>query len=109
MAGIDPSKETATSTPAAKAAASTSEADGSITLPRLVSSGDYAVEDQESPRSSTSDIEPTEWEMANLRRVGEGIPPAVFLVTVAEMAERFIYRCMTGPLRMFKACCMANG
>lgn len=49
--------------------------------------------------------EPTEWELANLRRVGENVPPAVFLVAIAETAERFIYRCMTGPLRT----CGADG
>lgn len=49
--------------------------------------------------SSDHDVEPTEWELANLRRVGESLHPAIFLVAVAETAERFIYRCMTGPLR----------
>lgn len=51
--------------------------------------------------SSTSDVGPTEWDMANLRRVGEPIPLAVFLVAISEMGERFIYRCMTGPMQNY--------
>jgi POT family proton-dependent oligopeptide transporter len=42
---------------------------------------------------------PTEWEVENLRRVCDKIPSTIFLVAVAELAERFTYRCITAPMR----------
>jgi hypothetical protein len=42
---------------------------------------------------------PTEDELKTLRRVHDKIPFAIFLVATAEVAERFAYRCLTGPLR----------
>lgn len=42
---------------------------------------------------------PTEWEEDNLRRICDKIPWAIFLVAVAELAERFTYRCITAPMR----------
>ena len=42
---------------------------------------------------------PTEEELKELRRVHDNIPFAIFLVALAEVAERFAYRCLTGPLR----------
>lgn len=42
---------------------------------------------------------PTEWEENNLRRVCDTIPSTIFLVAVAELAERFTYRCITAPMR----------
>ena len=99
MATTELSEEKLTSTTSAKTPIFTPETSSPTNLADNVSAGGSAVESQEKFSSSTSDVEPTDWEMANLRRVGEGIPPAVFLVAIAEMAERFIYRCMTGPLR----------
>ncbi len=42
---------------------------------------------------------PTEWEEETLRRVCDKIPWTIFLVAVAELAERFTYRCITAPMR----------
>ena len=36
----------------------------------------------------------------NLRRVCDKNPSTIFLVAVAELAERFTYRCITAPMRM---------
>lgn len=36
----------------------------------------------------------------NLRRVCDKIPSTIFLVAVAELAERFTYQCITAPTRM---------
>ncbi|GES59675.1 POT peptide transporter [Aspergillus terreus] len=44
---------------------------------------------------------PTEWEEENLRRVCDKIPRAIFLVAVAELAERFTYRCITAPMQNY--------
>ncbi|GFF81081.1 oligopeptide transporter [Aspergillus lentulus] len=44
---------------------------------------------------------PTEWESENLRRVCDKIPSTIFLVAVAELAERFTYRCITAPMQNY--------
>ncbi|PKX88319.1 oligopeptide transporter [Aspergillus novofumigatus IBT 16806] len=44
---------------------------------------------------------PTEWEEGNLRRVCDKIPSTIFLVAVAELAERFTYRCITAPMQNY--------
>lgn len=48
---------------------------------------------------SDSDANVSDDDAKTLRRVADSLPPSVFLVCVAEMAERFTYRCLTGPLR----------
>lgn len=101
MATAVSSKEKHTSTSLIKTPFSSSKKSGRAQLADNGPSGSSAVENEEGLFQSTGNVEPTDWEMANLRRVGESIPPAVFLVAIAEMAERFIYRCMTGPLRTY--------
>ncbi|EAW14639.1 putative POT oligopeptide transporter [Aspergillus clavatus NRRL 1] len=44
---------------------------------------------------------PTEWEVENLRRVCDNIPSTIFLIAVAELAERFTYRCITAPMQNY--------
>ncbi|KAF7183627.1 hypothetical protein CNMCM7691_003906 [Aspergillus felis] len=44
---------------------------------------------------------PTEWEDENLRHVCDKIPSSIFLVAVAELAERFTYRCITAPMQNY--------
>ncbi|CAG8899001.1 unnamed protein product [Penicillium egyptiacum] len=44
---------------------------------------------------------PTEWEEKSLRRVCDKIPWTIFLVAVAELAERFTYRCITAPMQNY--------
>ncbi|KAJ5761741.1 uncharacterized protein N7511_005123 [Penicillium nucicola] len=44
---------------------------------------------------------PTKLEEKNLRRVCDNIPRTIFLVAVAELAERFTYRCITAPMQNY--------
>ena len=75
-----------------------------MTLPATsVPQEEPTLESHAGPGITDDGLEPTEWELTHLRRVGESISPAIFLVAIAETAERFVYRCMTGPLRMFAA------
>ncbi|KAI0118721.1 POT peptide transporter [Nemania sp. FL0031] len=48
-----------------------------------------------------SEAEPTEEELTSLRRVCDTIPFTIFFVVVAEVAERFTYRSLTGPLQNY--------
>ncbi|KAI8626837.1 POT peptide transporter [Xylariaceae sp. FL1651] len=45
--------------------------------------------------------EPTEEEIKTLRHVCDKIPFTIFFVVVAEVAERFTYRSLTGPLQNY--------
>ncbi|KAI0388510.1 POT peptide transporter [Xylariaceae sp. FL0594] len=45
--------------------------------------------------------EPTEEDLRSLRRVGDAIPYTIFFVVVAEVAERFTYRSLTGPIQNY--------
>ncbi|KAI3402559.2 PTR2 [Candida oxycetoniae] len=49
--------------------------------------------------------EPTEWEMKNLKHVGERIPYSAWLVAVVELAERFSYYGLSAPFQNY----MQNG
>ncbi|KAL3419546.1 POT family protein [Phlyctema vagabunda] len=44
---------------------------------------------------------PTEDDLKTLRRIHDKIPLAIFLVAMAEVAERFAYRCLTGPMQNY--------
>ncbi|KAK9423239.1 putative Oligopeptide transporter [Seiridium unicorne] len=44
---------------------------------------------------------PTEDELKTLRRVTDRVPVAIYLVAVAEVAERFAFRCLTGPMQNY--------
>lgn len=48
-----------------------------------------------------SDVSPTEWEWDNLRHVYDDIPIKIFLVAIAELAERFTYRSVSAPIREY--------
>ncbi|KAJ8125713.1 hypothetical protein O1611_g7927 [Lasiodiplodia mahajangana] len=50
---------------------------------------------------TNDDAEPTEEELSSLRRVCDTIPFTIFFVVVAEVAERFTYRSLTGPLQNY--------
>lgn len=47
---------------------------------------------------------PTEEELVTLRRVADKVSLVIYLVGAAEVAERFAFRCLTGPLRACPAC-----
>jgi POT family proton-dependent oligopeptide transporter len=49
-------------------------------------------------------LEVTEIERSSLRRVCDDISIDMFLVAVAELAERFTYRSITAPMRKSKTC-----
>jgi POT family proton-dependent oligopeptide transporter len=46
-------------------------------------------------------IEPTEEEMATLRRVSDKIPIAAFSVVIVELCERFAYYGLSGPFQNY--------
>lgn len=46
-------------------------------------------------------IEPTEEEMATLRRVSDKIPVAAFSVVIVELCERFAYYGLSGPFQNY--------
>ncbi|OJJ39933.1 hypothetical protein ASPWEDRAFT_151477 [Aspergillus wentii DTO 134E9] len=48
-----------------------------------------------------SDVSPTEWEWDNLRHVYDDIPIKIFLVAIAELAERFTYRSVSAPIQNY--------
>ncbi|KAI0145504.1 POT peptide transporter [Xylariaceae sp. FL1272] len=51
--------------------------------------------------SADEECEPSETDLKTLRRVSDKIPFSIFLVVVAEVAERFTYRSLTGPLQNY--------
>ncbi|KAI1267890.1 POT peptide transporter [Xylariaceae sp. FL1019] len=51
--------------------------------------------------TADDDCEPSETDLKSLRRVSDKIPFSIFLVVVAEAAERFTYRSLTGPLQNY--------
>jgi POT family proton-dependent oligopeptide transporter len=50
------------------------------------------------------DGRPTPEELETLPRVCDKIPYAIFFIVVAEVAERFTYRSLTGPMRKSGLC-----
>lgn len=54
------------------------------------------------PRSADNDSSPTNDDLRNLPRVSDNIPYTIFMVVAAELAERFAYRSITGPMRESK-------
>ncbi|GMF74988.1 unnamed protein product [Aspergillus oryzae] len=61
------------------------------------SSGQTLLADD--PKAETW-VEPTGVEHSDLRLVSDDISLDIFLVAVAELAERFTYRSITAPIRM---------
>ncbi|XHF96489.1 hypothetical protein AWENTII_000123 [Aspergillus wentii] len=53
------------------------------------------------PQDEEKEASITGWKDANLRRVCDEIPITIFLVAVAELAERFTYRCITAPMQNY--------
>ena len=55
--------------------------------------------DIEENRTHKENASPTPWELEHLTRVPDDIKWTIYLIAVAELAERFTYRCVTAPLR----------
>jgi hypothetical protein len=55
---------------------------------------------------ATNENNPTQWEEENLQRVFDNIPSTIFLVAVAELAERFTCQCITAPMRQLILQCL---
>jgi proton-dependent oligopeptide transporter, POT family len=51
---------------------------------------------------------PTDEELETLPRVSDKIPYSIFIVVVAEVAERWTFRSLTGPMRKSSHPCTRN-
>ncbi|KAE8143877.1 oligopeptide transporter [Aspergillus pseudotamarii] len=52
-------------------------------------------------RAHKENVNPTPWELEHLTRVPDDINWTIYLVAVAELAERFTYRSVTAPLQNY--------
>ena len=65
------------------------------------------MEEHESGQSSASNIvslegsEPTEEEIATLRKVADHLPLSAFIVALVELCERFTYYGLSGPFQNY--------
>lgn len=65
------------------------------------------MEDHESGQLSTSNIvslegsEPTEEEIATLRKIADHLPLSAFIVALVELCERFTYYGLSGPFQNY--------
>ena len=65
------------------------------------------MEEDESDQTSASDLgscegdEPTEEDLATLRKVADHIPWSAFIVALVELCERFTYYGLSGPFQNY--------
>lgn len=65
------------------------------------------MEEDESDQTSASDLgsfegdEPTEEELATLRKVADQMPWSAFIVALVELCERFTYYGLSGPFQNY--------
>lgn len=65
---------------------------GRITHPSISQEKGVSGSDADVETDPTADgEEPNEYEKKHLRRVGENLPPAAFLIAIVELCERFTY------------------
>lgn len=57
--------------------------------------------DNEKAPSTNEQVGPTREELETLPRIADKIPYTIFMVVIAEAAERFTFRSITGPLQNY--------
>ena len=81
--------------------------DGGIQIGTANAKSINIMEEHESGQSSASNIvssegsEPTEEEIATLRKVADHVPLSAFIVALVELCERFTYYGLSGPFQNY--------
>ena len=81
--------------------------DGGIQIGTAKAKSTNIMEEHESGQSSASNIvssegsEPTEEEIATLRKVADHLPLSAFIVALVELCERFTYYGLSGPFQNY--------